>query len=440
MTFDMRRAVRTPVLLALLTLSGCLEIVDTGPRPSGKSPGSVKGYTDKVSYSPGESVHVYISATENFANGTYTLFDILGREVDRVNAPLITQNSIGAEPWKDGLGFTESFLYTVPNGIKSGIYFWERNVPFVVKSEHKSVITMVYPSNTVNAYTETNGRNLYTTSTPIVSFLRPQEIEHCYSLDFFKWMLSQEFDYRVIADCDLDFQHEFFDSQILIIPGHNEYWTRTARENFDLYVDNGGHALVLSGNTMWWQVRYENSALVCYKDKNKDPVYDKKLVTYLWNDYALDYPITKSIGADFDKGGYGLRSDKGWDGYRIVNATSPLLEGIDLKRGEILRLPTGEYDGAPIKSFDSDGYPIIDNEVLGFFRIELIGFDYGFRGTETVGTFFAFQKTQTSGNIINAGSIEWCSSAGIGASNGMVKQITKNMINKLLNNNPIFTP
>ena len=103
-------------------------------------------------------------------------------------------------------------------------------------------------------------------------------------------------------------------------------------------------------------------------------------------------------------------------------------------------MPTAEYDGAPIKQFDAEGYPTINNDLLGFYKIELIGFDLGFRSIQTVGTFFAFQKSLTSGIIINSGSIEWCSNLGIGAPDGKVMQITKNMIDKLLNNSPVFTP
>jgi hypothetical protein len=418
---------------------GCLQIVEPSPKPEGKPPGSVVGYTDKVSYSPGESMKVYLSAEENFDNGLFALYDVLGNEMDLTVAPLTIQVSNNNEPWKNGLGFQESFTYVVPDWLKSGLYFWENSIPVIIKANTQKKITIVYPSNTVNAYTQTAYRSLYSPSTPKVSFLRPQSYEQSYSMDFFKWIAKQPFDFRVIADYDLDYQSEFFDSEILIIPGHNEYWTRKARENFDAFVEKGNHALVLSGNTMWWQVRYENNSLVCYRNKDSDPISDKKLTTYLWNDLSLSYPIINSIGADFDKGGYGLKSDNGWDGYKIVNPASPLLEGVSFARGDILKLPTGEYDGAPIKGFDSNGYPIIDNDVLGFYKIELVGFDLGFRGTQTIGTFFAFQKFPTSGIVINTGSIEWCAKAGIGAADGKIKQITKNMIDKLLNKATVFS-
>lgn len=69
-------------------------------------------------------------------------------------------------------------------------------------------------------------------------------------------------------------------------------------------------------------------------------------------------------------------------------ASSPLLEGTGLKNGYILSLPKGEYDGTPIRTFDSNGYPVIDVSALNFKKVKLIGFNKGSRfGKETIGTF-----------------------------------------------------
>ena len=101
-----------------------------------------------------------------------------------------------------------------------------------------------------------------------------------------------------------------------MIVGHSEYWSKEARQNFDRYIDEGNHGIVLSGNTMWWQIRYEENGkkIVCYKYDNVDPIGDPLLETIWWNENQLDYPITSSIGADFDNGGYAHYQDNGWDG------------------------------------------------------------------------------------------------------------------------------
>jgi hypothetical protein len=245
-----------------------------------------------------------------------------------------------------------------------------------------------------------------------------------------------------IADIDLDDYATMSNGEVLCLVGHNEYWTRKARENFDQFVASRRHAVVLSGNTMWWQVRYsedENkSKMICYKSLN-DPIENPLFKTWLWNDPSLQYSIVSSIGADFDNGGYGLKADNGWNGYKIVNKNSPLLEGTDLDNGDIVKCATTEYDGAPIASW-LNGYPVLDTEKMGTYKAELIGFDYGFRANQTVGTFIVIQPTITSGIIVNVGSTDWCSSAGMGGPSGSdIKKITTNALLKLLNEEEVFS-
>ena len=118
-----------------------------------------------------------------------------------------------------------------------------------------------------------------------------------------------------------------------------------------------------------------------------------------------------------------------------------MLEGLDVKKGDILSLPSGEYDGAPILNFTNDGYPVLDKAALGFQQVELIGFDRGSRGgVETIGTFIVFKKNSSSGIVVNAASYDWCSERGIGGPSGeKFKRITLNAIEKLLKHQAVFS-
>ena len=130
---------------------------------------------------------------------------------------------------------------------------------------------------------------------------------------------------------------------------------------------------------MCGQVRYteDGNGLICYRHFSLDPVSDPLLKTINWYDPLLQYSILGSIGADFNYGGYGLKNDRGWDGFKITSPQSPLLQGLNLKRGDILHLPSRELDGAPILSFDSNGFPVIDTGLLNVYKMELIGYDLG---------------------------------------------------------------
>lgn len=407
----------------------------------------VDGYMDRISYHAGETGQVYLNASQKVENGIIKLLSVNGIEVDRVKTAAKPQTMSGNAPWSEGYGYDLTFEYEIPH-LPSGIYEWDGRITFIVKSNAEEVEALVvYPSNTLNAYTTSGSKSLYKPEgeqAVKVSFRRPMNASDDYHRAFFEWLETQnQYHIGYLCDMDLDDYSELERSSILVIAGHSEYWTRKARENFDRFVDSGNDAIVLSGNTMWWQVRYnsERDQLICYKEESEDPISDAELKTVRWSDHQLNYSIVNSIGADFDHGGYGNREDDGWDGYRIVAEGSPLLEGLALERGDTFMLPTNEYDGAPVVSFDESGFPILAQDSRGSHRTELIGFDLAInrRGRDGVGTFIVFQKVETSGIVINAASMNWCGEAGIAGQDGdKIERITLNMFDKLLSHADLF--
>ena len=457
-------------LLVVLSLYSCEYndvAVKKSPTPSSPSPSTpppspplpecgnlvITGYTNKVSYFPGEELEFFLqSETAHSFDCGLGFYDVNGNLIFRSATVLLHQTIYSDEPWKYGFHFSSNGKIILPPSLASGIYSIENKISFVVKSSIRADITVVYPSNTINAYNPAGGKSLYgfnsseSEASAVVSFLRPMdspsEKDEC--IECLKWFPTlTDIKINYVADIDLN-DYSSFQGKVVAIIGHSEYWTRKARRNFDHFVDAGGHAMILSGNTMWWHIRYtaKNDALICYREPYLDPELNEDMKTVRWNEQILQYPIVSSIGADFDNGGYGLHLDKGWDGYKIFNPASPLLEGLSFSKGDILKLPSGECDGAPIKAWDADGFPILDSDKLGFARLELIGFDRGSRGTkETIPTFIVMQKHHSSGVIVNVGSINWCSPNGMGsqASGDKIKIITKNTIDKLLTGENVFS-
>lgn len=435
-------------LVLFLIADGCALVSNekNGQLPQqGCSSNLTEGYTDKVSYSPGETMKVFLHASRPLELCRLTITTINGDSAFSVPATLPFHYPY---PWFKGA--TDGFDYKVcaevkiPD-IKSGLYLIENLIPFIIKSSEPVEVTVVYPSNTVNAYCESGGKSLYSRSNrPYqVSFQRPTALQS-YSKYCLQWLpsLNGKVTIGYIADVDLDDYANISSSKIISIIGHSEYWTFEARKNFDHFIDSGGHAIILSGNVMWWQVRYskDKTKLICYKsDADKDTV-NPQLITTNWNDPSLKYPIVSSIGVDFDYGGYGLEKDNGWDGFKIVTPSSPLLEGTNLKKGDILSLPSLECDGTPLIGYDSEGYPVADKSKVNAYKLEIVAFDRTFRFKETAATFIVMQKTQTSGVIVNAATTGWCSETGMGGKSGEhIKQITFNAFDKLLKGQSVFT-
>lgn len=411
----------------------------------------VLGYTDKTSYLPGEVASVFIQSTSSMQCGL-GFYDTNGTLIFTFDVSVSPQQVSLNEPWKYGYNFTIFSDVVLPRTLASGIYYIERQIPVVIKSPFPADVTVVFPINTITAYNASGGKSLYgfnssnSLGSTAVSFLRPIEdqSEHERCNECLKWFPSlADIKINYISDLDLNNYSSFSSSKVLVVAGHSEYWTRRARNNFDEFINSGHHSVLLSGNSMWWQVRYsdDQKQLICYRDATADPEADPSMKTVLWTDPLLNFPIIKSIGADFNHGGYGLRVDQGWNGFKIANPASPLLEGLNLKRGDIISVPSTECDGAPIKSFDADGFPILDNK-YNFEKLELIGYDRGTRGgLETYPTFIAMKATPSSGIIINMASTDWCSPTGVGhtTAGSPLKVITKNAIRKLLNGAKVFS-
>ena len=407
------------------------------------SPFIATGYTDKVSYFPGEKVQVFFDAKQAVNLCRLDIYSINGDVVLSLGSEVPLSPVLPQDASENGFGFLPGAEFEMPE-FKSGVYLVENKIPFIVKTREAVDVIVIYAANTANAYADSGGKSLYSSNDrpTVVSFRRPVPLQTL-SQVCLKWFTSvQDLTFGYVADADMDFFESIQFAKVLVIAGHSEYWTREARRNFDRFVDSGGNALILSGNTMWWQVRYsdDRTQMYCYKDVNLDPISDPLFKTIEWSTPSLEYSILSSVGAHFPLGGYGKRNDQGWNGYKIVNPSSPLFEGLTLEKGDIISLPSLEYDGAPLSGYDEEGYPILDRAALGFEKIELLGFDKGFRVTETTATFIVFRKSSNSGLVINTGTTDWCSTGGMGGSSGQaVKVITRNALVKLVDGDAVFT-
>lgn len=399
------------------------------------------GYLDRLSAFPGDSVSLYLNAS---MTGQYQvkLYDVLGNIVFQTAVSVYPQVPPSATAYEQGFGYQRSIQVQVPR-LASGIYLWENKIPMVVKARRGKIVVL-YPSNTAAAYNGAGGKSLYGSNSTegkaatTVSFRRPCGLES-FSDSFLVWMARQSDDVRYITDLDMDNYSEIDHAALLIIIGHSEYWTYKARRNFDRFVASGKDVMILSGNTMWWQVRYSKSRdqLICYRKAEDDSEVDSKLKTINWEDPLLNYPIIPSIGASFSNAGYGDKPDKGWDGYRLAN-DSPLLKNTGLRVGDTLMLQSRETDGAPLSTFE-DGVPVLNAEAMGFFKTELVGYDRVWRAnTDGVMTWIAFQRAPSSGIVINVASTNWCAQNGIGT-NLRIGIITRNMIDALINKEQVFS-
>jgi hypothetical protein len=296
---------------------------------AGSTNANIAGYTDKVSYAPGDTVNFKVDS----GNGAFRV------EVYRLGyygwethgARLMTGNAAGyitgspavqGAPSVDGtLGSTScawstTATWAIPSDAPPGVYHvlyrstvTQANVAtgmFIVRSSSAAGKTaVVLPCMTYAAYnlwgaTNNTGtlaagtwsaRSLYTLGTDgastnfahrayAVSFDRPWGTQTVQSntwlfdaeYGLIHFMEAQGYNLTYLADVDLDSNTTQLNTAALVaLLGHHEYWTTGVYDCITHAVDAGVNMFVDSSNTALWHVRFaagdtNKRTVICYKD------------------------------------------------------------------------------------------------------------------------------------------------------------------------------
>jgi hypothetical protein len=188
--------------------------------------------------------------------------------------------------------------------------------------------------------------------------------------DFVRWAEANGYELDVAISEDLEQHPEVLDGHRLFLSvGHDEYWSWGMREALDRFTDAGGNAAILSGNTCFWQVRFDEDhhAMTCFKYRaDEDPVVgtaDERRVTGPWSDRRIAWPETRTIGLTFTRGGYsryGLGVPRGSGAYTVWRPDHWAFEGTGLRYGDELgradAIVAYEVDGVELTL--GDGLPV----------------------------------------------------------------------------------
>ncbi|MEM7100095.1 MAG: N,N-dimethylformamidase beta subunit family domain-containing protein [Pseudomonadota bacterium] len=156
--------------------------------------------------------------------------------------------------------------------------------------------------------------------------------------------------------------------------GHDEYWSYAMRDHVEQFVDAGGNAAFFSGNTAFWQARFENqnTQLVSYKMAiEEDPYYQSgqgEYVSSMWSDPLVGRSENQMTGVSFIRGGYAHmpNSPRGSGGYALAQNDHWVFDGVQLNPDEDLGMNSTvvgyECDGCPLE--DRDGLPFVVEPLL----------------------------------------------------------------------------
>ena len=227
--------------------------------------------------------------------------------------------------------WTVSASWTVPATAVSGVYVARptaasgaaSHIIFVVRND-ASTSTILFRTNdtTWQAYNDFGGNNLYYGTAPSsdgraykVSFNRPynnrSEGSGYGTSNFFfyaeypmiRWLESNGYDVSYMSELDPERQPSLLaHHRTILTAGHDEYWSAGQRAAFESARDAGVNLALLTGNDMFWKVRFANSidgsntpmrTLVCYKEtKSEQPIdpADPPTWTGTWRDPTVSPP------------------------------------------------------------------------------------------------------------------------------------------------------
>jgi hypothetical protein len=330
-TTTSQNPIQTENVRASTTSWGILHLSTTGHR--------IEGYADQTSVDAGGRIGLYVNvdppspySVDVFRMGWYG--GLGARQIVRVaNLSGTTQPACPMDAARGTVSCTwaRSYSLAVPTDWASGVYLarltrsdgYQRYIVFVVRNDAGTSALLFQTSVlTYQAYNDWGGRSLYggnpgTTEggaairAYAVSFDRPYS-RGFGAGDFFfweypmlRWLEANGYDVSYETDVDTALAPDLLlHHKAILSVGHDEYWTRSMRDNVEYARDHGVSLGFFGGNIAFWQARLESSAtgsqriMVCYKDKTLDPAYGQSndLVTVKWRDPLINRPEQTLIG------------------------------------------------------------------------------------------------------------------------------------------------
>lgn len=310
---------------------------------------------------------------------------------------------------------------------------------FVIRDEQSPAscdIGIVYPNYTWLAYNPAGHENLYsvTPGTWIdyrdpVAGNREDFHTHDVTTNIAKTILKHENCLTPLTNSDIDRTADWQDLEVLVLTGHDEFWTERMLQSVAGFVERGGKLAVFGGNMAYKEIQFDNE-FVRFSSK--------------WG--ASNSPEELVLGSAFRFAGYdlldsftleearalGLEDTQYTDSESIyvANPDHPIFSHTGLAKdqsfGESSRVHSQEMDGVPLNEHQ---WEIDVSRYSGPVEIDGI-LAYGFATyageVHRHGAIVEFQNG--AGRVVNTGMLNWGNAV---IEDRAVEQITTNIINYL---------
>ncbi len=443
---------------------------------------AIEAYTSQASVRAGATISLHARDPQG-SNSLDRSFELV---VMRLGAPDVAvwstsiklrNRSVPANASTAGCGWPAALTFTVPTVWPSGVYYAVIGsgrstcaVPFVVRPAAGTapVAVMVQVAvTTAQAYNNYGGKSLYAYNSSggkpavKVSFDRPFAQPWNDAFDFLqtpllRWLAREGVAAHYCTNVDLHADAQVLSGyRLMVTAGHDEYWSRPMRERLDAHVASGGNAAIFSGNTCWWQARFEpgaggaaNRTLVCYKSASADPDPRAAFKTVNWIDLAPSDPENSSIGLSWKLGASWTSGATRPDTPYVVQRPAHwVFADTGLARGAGFG---GAYAGYEIDALalrwalDRRAYPTASDGSPAQTRVlavadatqwDALARALGQPGEKSgLGVMAVFSRGAAAGTVFNAGSTDWC--RGLqpeldGQVPSAIGRITRNVMSRL---------
>ncbi len=317
---------------------------------------TIEGYTDKPSYSPGQTIDFKVHTLQPTFSLEVRRF---GKEDSVVFEKVElkgTKQNYRKYSYKYGARWATSYSFQVPSDWKSGLYgarVYDQSgeefyIMFTIKnsSSTKPKIAVLANNFTWESYNLWGGGSFYGYKindgtnrkyAQILNFQRPNPrinpYEDSIHLPFaekflLSWLEKNGYSYDVISEYDLHHQPGILQQyETLALNSHSEYWTTEMYNGFESFLNKGGNVLNLSANSIYWKVAVKGDQMEVRKDKGYHTLTNEK--GGLWRD--LSRPESKHLGVAYNYLGYGTYTP-----YKVERPDHWIFKNTGLKTGELI--------------------------------------------------------------------------------------------------------
>ncbi len=429
-------------------------------QPSDLLADDIEGYLSAFSVAQGESINLHISTSASSYD--VRVYDWVTRYTYRTEYDDLTgtEHESPDDAWGVGAQWPNPLQIDIPDSWPSGLYkidlVTDNGVAalfFIVRENipgSTSNILLLDNSPTSVAYNGWGGKALYDFKSAdgvrasSVSLLRPghhstwQEQKK-----FVEWVDAMNIPIEAASLMDLHNDADLLTPyQTVAIVGQSEYWSKVMRDNLDNFLESGGQALILGGDTMFWQARFDGDNMICYKNPpTNDPMYgiDNSVVTTSFTSTTVNDPENRTLGVSFWSGGFVnccnvLPASEGNGGFTVTASDHRFFSGTGLMDGDVFgqehTIVGTSTDGAAFVWVD--GQPVVtgtDGSPLDF---EILAYAPAQRPPtpDGNGTMGYFEVGSNGGRVFNSATIDWADGlwSGDEIADPLVSKITLNVL------------